>query len=464
MNKILITGHPQSGYQKVEHLLNSSGMKAAMPSRREGLLPVDIGVALCKAYNLPSISEIASERDIPQIDVAPVWHVMALDLLLGNIEQELWGWADPQSIYLLDYWITLDPKFTVILVYDEPHRALFESALEDFDPLTPDSLQHCLDSWTAYNRALVRFYMRNMERCLLVNSKQVLGDADGFLKKLNSLLDDIQLELDLSQIGVPVSANDDIDTYLIDRVIAEHPQSQQCFEDLQYLANEPIEETANQRAHPSDAWLTLIRQRRQFRQQLHQHIESRSQLEHKLQQQNKKLHALRIQFSLVKKQSDRSRELEALSQENELFLTQLHQVQEELERYYLENQKLRKKRDEPDDYGAADRIKQQLSYRLGAVMIKHSKNVSGWVAMPGALLKERRAFHLAKAEAPQKKRPPVHKYRDAHEAEKVKKQLSYRLGSVMVQHGANPIGWIKMPFALAKAYQSYRQYRQSLEK
>ena len=84
--------------------------------------------------------------------------------------------------------------------------------------------------------------------------------------------------------------------------------------------------------------------------------------------------------------------------------------------------------------------------------------------MPGALLKERRAFHLDKAETPQKKRPPVHKYRDAHEAEKVKKHLSYRLGSVLVQHGANPIGWMKMPFALTKAYQSYCQYRKSLEK
>lgn len=450
MNCIIIAGHPQSGYQEVEHLLNFSGMKAAMPSRREGLLPVDIGVALCKAYNLPSISEVASESDIPQIDVAPVWHVMALDLLLGNIEQKLWGWADPQSIYLLDYWKTLDPKFIFVLVYDEPHRALFESALEDVDPLTPDSLQHCLDSWTAYNGALVRFYMRNQDRCLLVNVKQLLGDADGFLKKLNSLLDEIQLELDLSQIGVPVSANDDIDAYLIDRVIAEHPESQQCFEELQSLANEPIEITANQSAHPSDAWLTLIRQRRQTRQHL--------------QQQNNELDTLRSQLSLVKKNSDRGRELKELSQENEQLLAQLHQVQEELERYYLENQKLRKKRDESDYYGAADRIKQQLSYRLGAVMIKHSKNVTGWVAMPGALLKERRAFHLDKAETPQKKLPPVHKYRDAHEAEKVKKHLSYRLGSVLVQQGANPIGWMKMPFALTKAYQSYRQYRKSLEK
>jgi len=458
MSCIIIAGHPQSGYQEVEHLLNSSGMKAARPSRREGFLPADIGGALCKAYHLPSIAEIASESDIPQIDVAPVWHVMALDLLLGNIEQKLWGWADPQSIYLLDYWKTLDPKFTFVLVYDEPHRTLFESALEDVDMLTPESLEHRLENWTAYNGALLRFYMRNQERCLLVNVKQVLSDAGGFLKQLHSLLDETQLELDLSLPEVPVSANDDIDAYLIDRVIAEHPESQQCFEELQSLANAPIDLTANNSAHPTDAWLSVVRQRRQFRRQLNQLIESRSQVEHKLQQKNKELNALRSKLSLVEKQSDRAMELSELSQENELLLAQLHQVQEELERYYLENQRLRQKRT-PAYYGAADRIKRQLSYRLGAVMIKNSRSVSGWIVMPFALVKEMHAFRQEKAVNHVKKLPQIHTYSDAHEAEKVRRHLSYRLGSVMVQYGASPIGWIKMPFRLQHEVKEFRQQR-----
>lgn len=458
MNCIIIAGHPQSGYQEVEHLLNSSGMKAAKPSRREGFLPFDIGAALSKAYNLPSISDIASENDIPQIDVAPVWHVMALDLLLGNIEQDLWGWADSQSIYLLDYWKTIDPKFTFILVYDEPHRALFESALDDFDPITPESLEHRIDNWVAYNGALLRFYMRNQERCLLVNVKQVLRDAGGFLKKLHTLLDETQLELDRSPIKLPVSVNNDIDTYLIDSIIAEHPQSQQCFEELQSLANEPIEVTATHSANPTDAWLKLVHQRSQARQQLNQLIESRSQVELQLQQRNNELDALQSQLSLVKEQSGRGREMKELSQENELLLVQLHQVQEELERYYLDNQRLRQKRTSAY-YGAADRVKRQLSYRLGAIMIKHSHSISGWIRMPFVLVQEMRAFRQEKAINPATKLPPIHTYLDAHEAEKVKRHLSYRLGSVMVQHAASPIGWIKMPFLFQREVKEFRQQR-----
>ena len=456
MNKILIVGHPQSGYQEVEHLLNSRGMKTARPSRREGFLPVDIGDALCKAYTVPSISEIVSENDIPQIDVAPVWHVMALDLFLGNIEQELWGWADPQSIYLLEYWKTIDPELTFVLVYDEPHRALFESALEDFDPLTSDSVKHRLDNWTAYNGALLHFYMRNQEHCLLVNVKKVLGDAGGFLKKLHSLLDNALLKDDSFLPGVLDSGNNDIDTYIIDSVIAGHPQSQQRFEELQSLANEPIDIMANQSTHPSDAWLTLVRQRRQSRQQLNQLIESRIQIEQQLQQQNKELNALRSQLSLVQEQSDRGRELKELSQENELLLARLHQVQEEFERYYLENQRLKQTQDHAY-YGAAERVKRQLSYRLGAVMVRNSRSVSGWISMPLELVWEWYTFRHEKAKETPKKLPPIHKYRDAHEAEKVRRHLSYRLGSVMVQYGASPIGWVKMPFLLHREVKEFKQ-------
>ena len=32
-----------------------------------------------------------------QIDVAPVWQGLAMDLMLGNLDEPLWGWADPQA-------------------------------------------------------------------------------------------------------------------------------------------------------------------------------------------------------------------------------------------------------------------------------------------------------------------------------------------------------------------------------
>lgn len=120
-------------------------------------------------------------------------------------------------------------------------------------------------------------------------------------------------------------------------------------------------------------------------------------------------------------------------QENELLISQLHQVQEELERYYLENQKLKSEQNKeppkPVYYGAAERVKEDLPYRLGATMVNHSKSAKDLAVLPLALAKEYREFSKNK---PSDNLPDLAQYQDADEAEKVKKHLSYRLGKTLV--------------------------------
>ena len=154
-----------------------------------------------------------------------------------------------------------------------------------------------------------------------------------------------------------------------------------------------------------------------------------------------------------------------LKEENELLLLQLHQVQEELERYYLENQKLKigsahkPKAEARDYYGAADRIKRQLSYRLGSVMIEKSRTLGGWLSMPFALQAEAKRFHQEKAARKGGKLPPIAHYRDAHEAERVKQHLSYRLGSTLVQRSGSLGGWLSMPCALRAQVKEFQKSR-----
>jgi hypothetical protein len=158
----------------------------------------------------------------------------------------------------------------------------------------------------------------------------------------------------------------------------------------------------------------------------------------------------------------------ALEQENELLLTQLHQVQEELERYYLENQALKAPARPkaivpvpvPKLYGAAARIKRQLSYRLGATMIERSRSFGGWLGMPLALAREARQFKREKTQRGPEKLPPIAQYRDAHVAERVKQHLSYRLGQTLVANARSPIGWVKLPWALWGQVRDFRASKQ----
>ena len=81
-----------------------------------------------------------------------------------------------------------------------------------------------------------------------------------------------------------------------------------------------------------------------------------------------------------------------------------------------------------------------------------------------ALAAEVRAFRQEAAARPAKKLPPIHTYRDAHEAERVKQHLSYRLGSTLLQHGKSPLGWLKLPFALQRQVREFRLQRKRNEK
>lgn len=392
MNKIVIVGHPASGYEAVQALLNQCGMATAMPSRREGLSPQAITATLCKAYKVQPTESVTEEEGFAQIEAAPVWQGMALDLMLGNLEQPLWGWADPWAIYTLDYWERLDPHLTFALVYDEPSSVLMEVARqggEDGVTRSGQDLRRRLDNWAAYNGALLRFHLRHTGRSVLVHAQQVRRGADHCVEQLQPLLDiplspsDDAVALQGPDEGnlplVPVSLPQDlsralsasgvepqqacallraepVERYLIEDVLEHHPAVMQIYAELQSVANLPLDVPRReaQGAAAAAAWEALLRQRdfvAQLMVRLHDEAlrmgdevarsqlalqnagatsaEALARLEEQVRQSDGQAKRLQEQSA---RQDDKLRNA---GEENELLLTQLHLVQEELERYYL---------------------------------------------------------------------------------------------------------------------------------
>ncbi|HEH9408462.1 TPA: hypothetical protein SIA33_001437 [Aeromonas salmonicida] len=537
MNRIAIIGHAASGYEEVDVMLRQCGMREAQPSRRDGLLPQEISAILCKAHKLPPLETVTSEDDIIQIQAGPVWHGMALDLLLGNLDQELWGWADPKALYTLDYWMQLDDKLTLVLVYDKPHRVLTKDSLANREGQPIEALQHQLNHWVAYNGALLRFYLRNSDRCLLVHSQQVQLAADRYLQQLQPLLDtplahdtvlaldELTSEGDLSDSGnatlrtIPTLSQELIlaantagieshaaaslmeigatEAFLVDAVLANHPAALQMYAELQSAANLPLDETlhTNSNSDASFAWQSQLHRRSQvsgliirlhdayqrtndeLKQTRAQHAEFSLQMAQQAAEANtahaKVVEQLTRQIAEAKAALNaekgatakslasirtqlESERAKSVSEENRLLLSQLHQVQEELERYYLDNQRLKQQLPAPL-YGAAEHIRQQLDYRLGAVMIQRSRSLSGWLGMPWALRDEAKSFYEDQAKRPAENRPPLHTYCDVDEAERMKRHLSYRLGSTMLTHNKTLVGWFKLPFALRREIKQFQR-------
>lgn len=596
MNKIIVVGHPQSGLEKVHELLLACGMTQALPSRREGFTPEQISATLLKAHGVLPVQQVRSADELQQIAVAPVWQGLALDLVLANMDQPLWGWADVQAVYLLDYWKAQDPKTMFVLVYDAPQTALTRHAVEHLET-DPEALQAKVNAWVAYNAALLSFHLRNPERSLLVHADQVQTSATHYVQQLSArmdaplqlpgaaqgrlnisvtddgVLDGVQpvlqaetAEVDIVQEGTNMAASQSdlqshaLAQWLAQQLLQEYPEAQELYAQLQAAASMPqraqqqgtsllaghdlqlqhyqawaafvAQQTAMQQSTARLAQLgATLQDRQQQLQHSHRQIEQLQQTHlntqqrvqeqeqllskytaalqtseqengllleqlHKVQEelesrylqsqeqakQLAELPKLQAELKSAQEKAAKLQQTEAqlkkelqqaaakpasaeLQEENGLLLSQLHKVQEELERYYLENRQLKsggsklKSQSKQTYYGAAERVKQQLSYRLGATMIAQSRSVGGWLRMPFALNAEFKRFKQDQAARANQKLPPIAQYRDAHEAERVKQHLSYRLGARMIANSKTLGGWVAMPWALLGEAQAFRKER-----
>ncbi|HHW4243537.1 TPA: hypothetical protein ACUVGG_000632 [Campylobacter coli] len=119
------------------------------------------------------------------------------------------------------------------------------------------------------------------------------------------------------------------------------------------------------------------------------------------------------------------------------------------------------------NYGTAKaRIQNQLSYKLGQVMIINSKSILGYIRMPFALSyikdkhkQEQKIYQEKIKKDPSLKLPPLESYPDYKEALKEKECFTYKLGQALMQ--ANKTwyrgGYIKMWFEVRRLKKEFNK-------
>lgn len=389
MNPIIITGHPESGYEAIYQMALAGGMRQAVPSQRESVTPQQLHDDLLKAYGL-------DPYDIdPMTAPSPgrVWHELATDLLLANVGEGKWGWADGGATHLLDFWKDIDPHIGFILVYSAPEIAV--SRMLRGTRGTSEDVARAVASWEAVNTALFKFRVRNQQRCLLVNAAAVQHAPQllqsrieqAFAVEFNAI---VELGQE-AQEGYPAIA-----TILAQAMIAEYDSALAFYQELESAADVPgsgegalstqrltawrdyaaamsrLQEmqdahgtlqsaVAEQEARLQDYESSLARlqgeksqlaiardeaaaQAEALKTRLAGLAQEQDNIQAKLQQVRKDLDAQVREAQAAKQERDEARQqaekANELAEENELLLLQLHQVQEELEHYFLEYQKV----------------------------------------------------------------------------------------------------------------------------
>jgi hypothetical protein len=114
-------------------------------------------------------------------------------LITSRRGRALWGWKDPRTSLLLDFWDELLPEARYVFVYRAPWDVA-DSILRLKHPALDGRPDFGLRVWSAYNRAILDFRRRHPERCLLTSLDALVARPQSVVRLLRS-----KLSLDLPE-------------------------------------------------------------------------------------------------------------------------------------------------------------------------------------------------------------------------------------------------------------------------
>lgn len=116
-------------------------------------------------------------------------HVRAARELIAARDRAsgIWGWKDPRTSLMLDFWAELLPDARYLLVYRLPWDVA-DSILRLNAPVFAEHPDYPLRIWAFYNRHLLGFYAKYPERCILLNVNAFLQSPKRLIELLEKKL------------------------------------------------------------------------------------------------------------------------------------------------------------------------------------------------------------------------------------------------------------------------------------
>ena len=258
-----------------------------------------------------------------------VWQDMAGQLIHANLSKKQWYWSASKAGWLLDFWNTIEPQHRFVLVFSSPQigisQSLINSKTEEID------IECVVKNWINYYVELLQFYRKHQEKCILVNLTQCLSYPAEFIALCK---ENLGIDVDPLSKTSPLSASTQaIEDELFLHIATNYPEVNTLFQELEASATPFSKQGDNLLSKPTDSKEQLTSAWQAYRQLKIQQNED-AEIKTKLQQDAE-----------AQKQSleETIKQNEEQGKENELLLIQLHQVQEELEAQFL---KLKKFEDE----------------------------------------------------------------------------------------------------------------------
>jgi hypothetical protein len=323
MKVILTAGHELSGFEQVHQALVGAGVAQALPSKRDALNIKTL------QQNMLTALDVNAESAAYQLKPGKMWQDLAADVFLGNLQQKIWGHADAHTVWLLDFWKTFDTQTHFVLVYNSPAQVIANALARDSSLQTIGAV---LNKWKSDNTELLRFYHRNKDRALLVHINSIVNTSTNtFIQSVNesfgvSLNDAVQQAAAVEQVF-------ELAALIADQAILQHADLVDCYLELESAADLPAEADGSNGINIEKVCAEFAA--------LKAAIINNKQLQIELNTaQEKSIEIAQVQGELQQHNLALSGDLVTLTEERDLLVLQLHQVQQELESIYLSHKSI----------------------------------------------------------------------------------------------------------------------------
>ncbi len=123
---------------------------------------------------------IAGWTEQSRIEVQQQYLAQAQNLILARRNRAIWGWKDPRTTLFLDFWLKLIPEAKYIFLYRSPWEVT-DSLFRRGDVIFLTNPNFAVHQWCHYNQAVLNFYQRYPEQCLLLEIGNVIENPQSII-------------------------------------------------------------------------------------------------------------------------------------------------------------------------------------------------------------------------------------------------------------------------------------------
>lgn len=151
-----------------------------------------------------------SPNQLDSLNISDSFYQEGEDLLKKKFGQhQAFGWKSPRTTILLSFWKKIIPDAKYLMVFRHPglvaQSLVKRGDMWKFTKIRPYKYVKALNIWYTYNLAMIDFYQKNKDNCIIIESPNILGNQDQIQQLNYKIIDKWKIPIQPLDFGKAVN-------------------------------------------------------------------------------------------------------------------------------------------------------------------------------------------------------------------------------------------------------------------